>query len=50
MAIADKLAGEIPSAERVTWDDLGHYPQVEDPSRVSGAVSAFWRRVEARSR
>jgi pimeloyl-ACP methyl ester carboxylesterase len=48
MAIADALAAEIPSCERVTWDDLGHYPQVEDPARVVRSVSDFWESVEAR--
>jgi pimeloyl-ACP methyl ester carboxylesterase len=48
MAIADALAREIPGADRVTWDDLGHYPQVEDPERVAAAVTAFWDRVDAR--
>jgi len=45
MPIADQLASEIPGAERETWDDLGHYPQVEDPARVVAAVTAFWDRV-----
>jgi pimeloyl-ACP methyl ester carboxylesterase len=48
MAIADALAGEIPSCSRVTWDDLGHYPHVEDPERVAAAVGAFWEKLEAR--
>jgi pimeloyl-ACP methyl ester carboxylesterase len=46
MAIADALAGEIPGCQRVTWDDLGHYPQVEDAERVALTVSRFWDRVE----
>jgi pimeloyl-ACP methyl ester carboxylesterase len=46
MPIADALAREIPGADRVTWDDLGHYPQVEDAARVAGAVAAFWDRVD----
>ena len=48
MAIADALATEIPGCERVTWDDLGHYPQVEDPERVVASVRGFWERVELR--
>jgi pimeloyl-ACP methyl ester carboxylesterase len=48
MAIADALAAEIPGCERVTWDDLGHYPQVENAEKVVGAVSEFWGRVERR--
>ena len=44
MPIADQLASEIPGAERETWNDLGHYPQVEDPARVVATVSAFWDR------
>ncbi len=42
MAIADALAAEIPGAERETWDDLGHYPQVEAPERVVATVTRFW--------
>jgi pimeloyl-ACP methyl ester carboxylesterase len=42
MAIAEKLAGEIPGAKFEVWDDLGHYPQVEDPARVAKTVSAFF--------
>ena len=45
MAIADQLAREIPRAERETWDDLGHYPQVEDAARVARTVASFWDRV-----
>ena len=48
MAIADALAAGIPGCERVTWDDLGHYPQVENAEKVVGAVSEFWGRVERR--
>ncbi len=42
LAIADALAGEIPNARRVTWEALGHYPQVEDPARVAADIDAFW--------
>jgi pimeloyl-ACP methyl ester carboxylesterase len=45
MPIADQLAREIPGAERETWDDLGHYPQVEDAARVARTVASFWDRV-----
>jgi pimeloyl-ACP methyl ester carboxylesterase len=45
MAIAEQLAKETPGAELETWDDLGHYPQVEDPARVARTVMAFWDRV-----
>jgi len=48
MAIADELAREIPGAERETWPELGHYPQVEDPARVAATVTAFWDRVASR--
>ncbi len=44
MTIADRLAREIPDAERVTWNELGHYPHVEDPEKVSADVGAFLRR------
>jgi pimeloyl-ACP methyl ester carboxylesterase len=46
LAIAEQLAREIPGAELHLWDDLGHYPQVEDTARVVRDVRAFWDRVE----
>jgi pimeloyl-ACP methyl ester carboxylesterase len=45
LSIADQLAREIPGAQRETWDDLGHYPQVEDAARVARTVASFWDRV-----
>ena len=42
LAIAERLAGEIPGAGLVTWDDLGHYPQVEDAGAVVPKALAFW--------
>jgi len=42
MAIAEKLAEGTAGARFETWDDLGHWPQVEDPPRVAATVSAFW--------
>lgn len=43
--IAEQLAREIPGAALLFWDDLGHYPQVEDTARVVKDVEAFWNRV-----
>ncbi len=48
LAIARKLAEEIPRAKLSTWDDLGHYPQVEAPDVVAKTVCAFWDEVDAR--
>ena len=45
VAIAEQLAKEIPGAELLFWNDLGHYPQVEDPARVVKDVEAFWDKV-----
>jgi pimeloyl-ACP methyl ester carboxylesterase len=42
MAIAEQLAREIPGAKLETWDDLGHWPQIEAPERVVATVRAFW--------
>jgi pimeloyl-ACP methyl ester carboxylesterase len=42
MAIAEKLAKGTAGARLETWDDLGHWPHVEDPARVVATVSAFW--------
>lgn len=42
MAIARALAGEIPGAKLVTFPELGHWPQLEDPSRVVQTIEQFW--------
>ena len=38
----EQLAREIPNAKLEVWDELGHYPQVEDPRRVVDTVRPFW--------
>jgi pimeloyl-ACP methyl ester carboxylesterase len=48
-AIAQQLAREIPGARFEVWDDLGHWPQLEDPGRVAATVNAFWSTVDGRS-
>ncbi len=47
LAIAEQLAKEIPGAKLTTWEDLGHYPQVEAPMVVASAVTAFWDALRA---
>ncbi len=42
LAIAHALAREIPGAELRTWPELGHWPQLEAPSRVANTIEAFW--------
>ena len=39
--IGERLAREIPGATLMTWDDLGHYPHVEDPARSADAVTGL---------
>ena len=39
--IAEALAAETPGAQLVWMDDLGHYPQLEDPRRVVMEVERF---------
>ena len=39
--IGQRLAREIRGATLVTWDDLGHYPHVEDPARSADAVTGL---------
>lgn len=39
--IAERLAKEIAGAKFVTWEDLGHYPQVEDPAKVAETIGSF---------
>ncbi|HEY1691606.1 MAG TPA: alpha/beta hydrolase [Polyangiaceae bacterium] len=45
MAIAERIARGTPGARLQTWDDLGHWPQIEAPERVAGTVTAFWDAV-----
>jgi pimeloyl-ACP methyl ester carboxylesterase len=40
-AIAIRLAETIPGARLEFMDDLGHYPQLEDPARVATAIRKF---------
>lgn len=47
-AIADAIAQEVRGAERVTWDELSHWPQVEDPKRVGRDLIAFLDRAASR--
>jgi len=32
----------VPRADIVVLDDVGHFPQLEDPERVFAAVAAFF--------
>jgi pimeloyl-ACP methyl ester carboxylesterase len=50
IAIGERLARETPGAKMVRWEDLGHYPQVEDPDRVARDVGQFIDACENASR
>lgn len=39
-AMAERLAQRRPDATLVTLDGVGHYPMVEDPTRVATAIAA----------
>jgi pimeloyl-ACP methyl ester carboxylesterase len=47
-AIAERLAAEVPNSRLVTLEGLGHYPQMEDPARVSDAIGTFIAGTTAR--
>ena len=36
---------EIPNADAVLFEDIGHYPHTEAPERVVDAFLAFHRRI-----
>ena len=42
-AILEGLVDLRPTVEPITFPDLGHYPQVEDPDRFTGAVAGLPR-------
>ncbi len=44
--IAERLAREIPGAKLVALEDTGHYPQLENPSRVAHEYLSFLDAVE----
>lgn len=44
-AIAEALAAEIPGASLQWMEDLGHYPQMEDPAQVAAALLGFLQTV-----
>jgi len=46
IGIAEKLARETPTARFVRMEELGHYPQLEDPARVVREVESFLGDVE----
>lgn len=46
LAIAKRLARETPRAKLVTWPELGHYPQIEDPIAVARAIAEFWAGID----
>jgi pimeloyl-ACP methyl ester carboxylesterase len=50
LAIAERLAREIPRARKETWPDLGHYPHVEAPARVLATLQPFLREHDVRAR
>lgn len=41
LEIGQRLAREIDGATLITWDDLGHYPHVEDPVRAADALTGM---------
>ncbi len=43
--VADLYAREIPQADVVRLEDVGHYPQIEDPTAVVRALFAFLGRL-----
>jgi len=48
IAIARALAAEIPAARLETWPELGHWPQLEDTTRVVSTIERFWDEIEPR--
>jgi len=44
MRMADVFARDIPQAEKLVFDDVGHMPQLEAPERTAQALAAFMAR------
>jgi pimeloyl-ACP methyl ester carboxylesterase len=47
IAIAERLAAEIPDARLERLEGLGHYPQLEDPERTAEAIERWLDAVSA---
>jgi len=39
--VLERLLDRLPAATYLVLDDVGHYPQLEDPTAVAGALVAF---------
>jgi pimeloyl-ACP methyl ester carboxylesterase len=48
VAIAERLAGEIPGARLTRLGNVGHYPQLEAPIETSSAIEAWLTSLDAR--
>lgn len=48
--MADRYRELIPCADIVLLEDVGHFPQLEDPGRVFAAASAFFLGDDAQTR
>lgn len=46
-AIASALAADMPAAQLTWLEDLGHYPQLEDPAAVAEAIAHFHESAKA---
>ena len=40
--MVDRYRALMPTPDVVTFDHIGHYPQIEDPSAVLKAILDFW--------
>lgn len=41
--VKDWLEAHYPKAKLVVWDDVDHFPQIEQPKRVNKAIAGFLR-------
>jgi len=39
------IATSIPNAQLVVFDKSGHFPDMEEPGKFAGVVSAFYRHI-----
>lgn len=44
----DRVRRELPSAEVEVWDDCGHVPQIEHPSRAADRLLGFFGKVSGK--
>jgi proline iminopeptidase len=48
LVCSEEIAGGIPGAEQVIFEESGHYPFIEEPARFVSVMKVFLVQYQAR--